>query len=75
MQVGTPKTEAAKFTITAMDIGTQAVRPGHMAELEEERLALLLACKATLTRIRSGVGISAMHEFMLEAAVKVAETP
>lgn len=69
----TPKTAEATFTITVKDVGSPAVRPGNMAQLEEERQALLLVCKATLTRVRSGNGISAAHEFMLEAAIKAVE--
>lgn len=71
--LATPKTQEATFTITARDVGTDAVRPGNMAQLEEERRAPLLACKAVLGRMREGGSLSAVHEFMLECAVGACE--
>jgi hypothetical protein len=69
----TPKTAEATFTITAVDVGSEAVRPGHMAELEVENRVLLEACKAVLHRIRSGgIAIGATHEYMLHAAITAA---
>lgn len=70
----TPKTDAAKFTITTADVGTLAVRHGIAMDLEQERYALLLAAKTVLIKIRSaGIGIGAAQEAMLEAAVRMAE--
>lgn len=70
----TPNTVSATFEITARDVGSLAVRPGNMAELEQERDALLLACKLALSRIRTAnVPIGAHYEFLLEAAVKATE--
>lgn len=70
----TPKTEEATFTITARDVGSAAVRPGHMAELEAEHRVLLAACKAVLHRIRSGgVAIGASYEYMLQASIMAAD--
>lgn len=70
----TPKTDAATFTITARDVGSKAVRPGHMAELEEERKVLLLTAITVLNRIRgSNIQIGAPYEFMLESAIKTVQ--
>lgn len=67
-------TDAATFTITALDVGSQAVRPGCMAELEQERELLLQAAKLTLSRIRSGRNpIGATYEFVLDAAIRMVE--
>lgn len=72
----TPQTEAATFVITPKDVGSKAVRPGVMAELEQERRVLLLACRTVLNRIQgSKIAIGAHYEFMLESAVKAAELP
>lgn len=69
----TPKTDVAKFTITARDVGTEAVRPGHMAELEEQRQALLLAAQIVLQRGRRGQSkLDSVSEHVLETAIKVA---
>lgn len=66
-------TARSKFTITAVDVGTEAVRPGVAEQLEQERDALLLAGEAVLERIRkSQIGIGAAHEFALEAAIRMA---
>ena len=70
----TPATDAAKFTITQRDIGSEAVRPGHMAELEEQRQVLLLAAKLVLGRIRvAKIQIGATYEYALAMAIKQAE--
>lgn len=67
----TPKTDAATFVITTRDVGSKAVRPGLMAEMEEERKVLLLTCVTILNRVRgSNVPIGATYEFMLESAIK-----
>jgi hypothetical protein len=69
----TPKTKEATFTITALDVGTPAVRPGHMAELEAENQVLVAACKAILHRLRAGgISIGATYEYMLHAAITAA---
>lgn len=70
----TPKTDAATFVITAKDVGSPAVRPGHMAELEEHRQAMLLTCKLVLRRVRKGnIPIGAAYEMALEYAIKACE--
>lgn len=72
--VKTPLTDAARFVITPKDVGSDAVRPGLMAELEHERYLLLCAARVALAHIKAGnIGIGAGYEFLLEAAVKVAE--
>lgn len=69
----TPKTEEATFTITALDVGSPAVRPGHMADLEAENRVLLAACRTVLHRIRSsGIAIGAAYEYALQAAITAA---
>jgi hypothetical protein len=69
-----PRTEASTFTISPLDVGSLAVRPGCMADVEHERQVLLLACKLVLGRIRTGqVPIGATYEYALEAAIKSAE--
>lgn len=72
MERATPKTDFAQFTVTPRDVGSQAIRPGHMAELEQERQVLLLAAKLTLKRIRAGK-VSEMDACGLEAAIRIAE--
>lgn len=49
-------TEASKFTITAKDVGTEAVRPGCMADLEQQRNLLLAAAKMARKRLQDGGG-------------------
>jgi len=67
-------TERSTFTITQLDVGSRAVRPGVAEQLEQERNALLVAGKAALAKIReSDIRIGAAHEFALEAAVRMAE--
>lgn len=74
--VKTPLTDGARFTVTAKDVGSEAVRPGLMAELETERAVLLSAAKIALAHIRKGdVGIGAPYELLLSAAVALAEAP
>lgn len=71
-----PKTEASTFTITALDVGTYACRPGAMAELEQDRAQLLTASKLVLERLRQcNIMIGAHFEYALEAAIKLAEAP
>jgi hypothetical protein len=70
----TPRTDEVKFTVTQRDVGTEAVRAGHMAEMEEQRKVLLVAAKLVLDRARSAKStLDAISEFSLEAAVKMAE--
>jgi hypothetical protein len=69
----TPKTQAATFTITPRDVGSEAVRPGHMADVELQRRALLLACKAVQGRIKAGLQMSAALEYMLDVAIRGCE--
>lgn len=70
----TPKTDVAKFTITAKDVGSPAVRAGHMAELEEEHRALLIAVRIALQRGKSGHSkLDSITEHCLTAALRVAE--
>jgi hypothetical protein len=74
VRAGTPATDAARFTITSRDVGTEAVRAGNMAELEESRMVLLLAAKLALGRIRAGnIAIGAPFEYALDRAIKMAE--
>lgn len=69
-----PKTDAVKFLITPRDVGSEAVRPGHMAELEERYQVLLLSAKLTLNRLRqSGARVGAETEYALAMAIKMAE--
>lgn len=69
-----PRTNAAKFSITESDVGSEAVRPGHMADVEEERHTLLVAAKLVLLRHKTGKAkLDAISEVALDAAVKVAE--
>jgi hypothetical protein len=70
--VRAPKTAFAKFVVTPRDIGSEVVRAGHMAELEEERHALLLAAKMVLKRAEAGViKLDAVSEYALKAAVAI----
>lgn len=72
MDRATPKTDFAAFTITPKDVGSQAVRPGHMAELEEERQVLLLAAKMAYRAMKSGV-VTEADTLRLFAAIRIAE--
>ena len=73
VRAGTPATDAAKFIVTERDVGTEAVRVGHMAELEEQRQVLLLAAKLILGRIRAGqIQVGAVYEYALSMAIKQA---
>ena len=70
----TPKTDEVRFLITARDVNTEAVRPGHMAEMEEQRQVLLVAAKLVLQRAEAGkTTLDAISQFALESAVKMAE--
>ena len=72
--MGTPITDSATFVITLLDVGSRAVRPGVMGDIELERAALLIAAKAVLRHIREGkVAIGAVQEMALETAVRIAE--
>ena len=64
-------TEASKFTITASDVGTEAVRPGCMEDLEQQRNVLLAAARMALKRIEDGGG-DAVATVALRAAVAAA---
>jgi hypothetical protein len=68
----TPKTDALKFTITPKDVGSEAVRAGHMAEMEEQRQVLLVAVRLVLERARSGKAtLDSISQFALETAEKM----
>ncbi len=70
----TTLTEGAKFTITALDVGTDAVRPGMMADLEAQRQALLVAAKLVLMRHNAGQSsLDYVSQHALDVAVKIAE--
>lgn len=70
----TPITERSTFTITALDVGSPAVRPGAMAELEQHHQLLLRTSKAVLTRIQNGnIQVGAVFEYALERAIRIAE--
>lgn len=70
----TRRTDEATFTVTILDVGSQAVRHGVAKQLEEERTALLLAAKLVLGRIRAAkIEIGSPYEFALEAAIRLAE--
>ena len=70
----TPKTEGAKFVVTELDVGTVAVRHGHMADLEERHQVLLAAAKLVLTRVGEGKAvIGAAHEWALRCAIAMSE--
>lgn len=74
--IATPLTDAARFTITKLDVGSEAVRAGLAADLERERNMLLAASKLVLTQLRaSRMAIGAAHEYALEQAIKLAELP
>lgn len=66
-------TEASTFAITAADVGTLAVRPGCMAEVEQERHLLLVASKLILATLKAGKQLGSTYEFILEAAIRAAE--
>lgn len=67
-------TDASTFLITALDVGTPAVRPGVAAQLEQERTVLLIAAKAILAAAKTGaVQLGARHLAVLDTAVRVAE--
>lgn len=68
----TPRTAEATFVISSLDVGSQAVRPGCMADLEQEREVLLLAAKLVLERIRRGGALDSICEYALDAAIKQA---
>lgn len=71
----TPRTNESSFIITALDVGSAAVRPGCMAEVEEERNLLLVAAKVALNRLqdRKPILMDAIAECALETAIKTAE--
>lgn len=70
----TPKTDEVRFLITFRDVNTEAVRPGHMAEMEEQRKVLLVAAKVVLQRAATWkTTLDSISEFALESAVKIAE--
>jgi hypothetical protein len=69
----TPITESSTFAITQKDVGTLAVRPGCMAEVEQERLLLLNAAKLILATLKAGKPAGPSYQFILEAAVRAAE--
>lgn len=66
-----PDTEAATFTITAADVGTRAVRPGCMADLEQQRDVLLIAARVALKRVCDDNG-DQVTALMLRAAIALA---
>ena len=70
------KTQESTFVITPKDVGTEAVRPGCMADLERRNAALIAAAKLLLNRVReSNISIGATYEFVLQNAVDRAELP
>lgn len=67
-------TDSSTFLITALDVGTPAVRPGVAAQLEQERTVLLIAAKAVLAAAKVGaVELGPRHFAVLDTAVRVAE--
>jgi len=67
-------TDSSTFLITALDVGSPAVRPGVAAQLEQERAVLLIAARAILAAAKVGaVQLPPRHFAVLETAVKVAE--
>ena len=67
-------TERSTFTITALDVGSPAVRPGCMADLEAQHQLLLVAAKGVLNRIQAGnFHVGAVFEYALEQAIKTSE--
>lgn len=64
-------TEGATFTVTEKDLGTQAVRPGCMAELEDQRDVLLAASRMALARLETSEG-DALAVIALRAAIAAA---
>ena len=72
----TPLTQSVQFKITPKDVGSQAVRAGHMAELEERCHTLLVAAKLVQQRAQTGnTTLDAISEHALEAAVQIAGAP
>ena len=66
----TPITEGARFRITDLDVGTEAVRPGCMAVLEDHRKVLLTAATVALHRIKSSKAPSdAVTQYALQTAI------
>lgn len=64
----TPRTDSARFRITSLDVGSEAVRLGHMAELEHEHYVLITAAKLALHRLQNSG--DAVAVFALQAAIK-----
>ena len=72
----TPITAGATFTITPLDVGSDAVRPGCMADLEQQHALLLIAGRAVLKRIQARkIEVGAVFEYALERAIQICETP
>jgi hypothetical protein len=72
----TPTTDAVKFTVTPKDVGSQAVRAGHMAELEERCHTLIVAAKLVLQRSENGKArLDAVSEHALSLALQIAQAP
>ena len=70
------KTQESTFVITPKDVGTEAVRPGCMADLEERLEVLLTAAKLVQQRLeQSKIAIGAPYEYALKAGIRVAERP
>jgi hypothetical protein len=73
--VATPLTDAARFTITKLDVGSEAVRPGLAADLEQRADAAARSA-ARPEPLRAGQNRHRrLHEFALEQAIKLAELP
>lgn len=68
----TPLTDAGKFTITRLDVGTEAVRAGVVAEIEGDREVLIAAVKLALRRIE-GRFDDALTVTALQGAIRVVE--
>ena len=65
----TPKTDELKFVITPKDVGSEAVRAGHMAEMEEQREVLMVAAKLVMQRAAAGnATLDAVSQNALEVA-------
>lgn len=71
----TPRTDAAKFEITKLDVGSAAVRPGQMADLEERLKAILVAAHLIRARLIAVGGLTPEHDLILKAAISVGEMP
>ena len=70
----TPITDGARFTITPLDVGSEAVRPGMMADVEAHRQALFVAAKIVLQRHNAGQStLDAVSQHALDTAVRIAE--